>query len=97
MATLVLLEAKARSGTTDRVTEFLAKRLPETRAFEGCQGLTTHLNMDDGCTLVILEYWDTREHYERYLDWRRKTGALSEFQEMLESGPDIRYFEPVDI
>ena len=54
MPTLVILEAKAKSGTLGQIKEFLGKRLPETRAYEGCQSLTPYLN-EDGRSLVIVE------------------------------------------
>ena len=95
MPTLVILEAKAKSGTLGQIKEFLGKRLPETRAYEGCQSLTPYLN-EDGRSLVIVEYWESKPHYEKYLAWREETGALASFGELLEGPPDIRYFEPID-
>lgn len=96
MATLVILEAKAKPESVDAVKEMLAKRLPETRAYDGCQSLTAYLNEDDGRTLVIVEYWDSRQHYEKYLAWRTETGVLDEFQTLLEDAPEIRFFEAID-
>ncbi len=95
MATLVILEAKAKSNTLGQVKELLAKRLPETRAFEGCQSLTPYLN-EDGQTLVIVELWDSKPQYEKYLAWREETGVLGEFEALLEGEPSFRFFEPID-
>ncbi len=95
MPTLVILEAKAKSDTLGQVKELLAKRLPETRAFEGCQSLTPYLN-EDGQTFVIVELWDSKPQYEKYLAWREETGALAEFGALLEGEPSFRFFEPID-
>ncbi len=95
MPTLVILEGKAKSDTLGQVKELLAKRLPETRAFEGCQSLTTYLN-EDGQTFVIVELWDSKPRYEKYLAWREETGALAEFGALLEGEPSFRFFEPID-
>ena len=86
MPTLVILEAKAKSGTLGQIKEFLGKRLPETRAYEGCQSLTPYLN-EDGRSLVIVEHWESKPHYEKYLAWREETGALASFGELLEGPP----------
>ncbi len=48
MATLVLLEAKARSAdAVEELKMLLKERLPETRAYDGCRGITFYLG-DDG-------------------------------------------------
>ncbi len=95
MPTLVILEAKAKSDTLGQVKELLAKRLPETRAFDGCQSLTPYLN-EDGRTLVIVELWDSKPHYDKYLAWREETGVLAEFGALIEGEFGIRFFEPID-
>ena len=95
MPTLVILEGKAKSDTLGQVKELLAKRLPETRAFEGCQSLTPYLN-EDGESFVIVELWDSKPHYEKYLAWREETGVLAEFGALLEGEPSFRFFEPID-
>ena len=92
---LVLLEAVAKPESVGTLKEMLAARLPETRAYEGCQGITPHLN-DDGRTFVFVEHWDSVEHYEKYLAWRTETGVLAELSALLEDDPSIRYFEAVD-
>ena len=54
MATWVILEGKTKSDTVGQVKELLEKRLPETRAYEGCQSLTPCLS-EDGRTLVVVQ------------------------------------------
>ncbi len=108
-ATLMMLEAKLKRDALGQMTEYLAKSLPETLTFDGCQSLTPYLN-EDGQTLVIVELWDSKAHYEKYLaasgvllEGERPrlgsgedTGELAEFEEMLEGEPSFRFFEPID-
>ena len=56
MSTLVILEAKAKADAVEELKGLLAKLLPETRAYEGCQSVTPYLN-DDGQTVVLVELW----------------------------------------
>ncbi len=96
MATLVLLEAKAKSAdAVEELKVILKQRLPETRAYDGCQGITFYLG-DDGLSFVFVEYWDSTRHYEKYLAWRTETGVLKQLTDRIEGEPAIRYFEAVD-
>ena len=95
MATWVILEGKTKSDTVGQVKELLEKRLPETRAYEGCQSLTPCLS-EDGRTLVVVQVWDSKPHYEKYLAWREETGTFAAFGALMEGEMNIRFFEPID-
>ncbi len=95
MPTLVVVEVKAKRDTVDQVRELLIKHLPEMRVFEGCQSTTPYLH-EDGQTFVVVEQWDSKPHYEKYLAWREETGALAFFQELLEGEFRFRFCEPIE-
>ncbi len=97
MAVLVLLEAKAKPEAVDGLKELFRKRLDETRTYDGCQGITAHTNTEDGRTFVLVEHWESKEHYERYLAWRTETGVLAQLTALLDGAPSIRYFDPLDV
>jgi quinol monooxygenase YgiN len=42
---------------------------------------------------VIVEQWDTRGHYEKYLAWRTESGVMDEFAAMMAGPPNIRFFD----
>ena len=96
MATLALVELRIKPGAAAQAKEFLEKRLPETRAYQGCQTLTTY-HQDDGHTIVIVETWDAQQDHEKYMAWRQETGTLAEIGELLEGEPSIRYLEPLGV
>ena len=96
MAIMVLLEGKARADKLDRLKARLAELFPVTRQYEGCRGITAYVGADDGRTVVFVEYWETKGHYERYLAWRTETGVIAELVSMLEAPPSIRHFEQVE-
>ena len=75
MAVSVILEVKAKPGTGDELVAFFRSILPETRAFEGCTSVDTLQNSDDADNVVLVEVWDSREQYEKYLAWRRESGT----------------------
>jgi quinol monooxygenase YgiN len=96
MPIMVLLEGKAKAEKVNHLKAVLPKLFPDTRRYEGCRGITAYVNADDGRTVVFVEYWDTKAHYERYLAGRTETGVIAELVGMLEVPPSIRYFEQID-
>ena len=95
MRTLVTLEAIAKPESLSELKDFLALHIPDTRTFDGCQDITAYLN-EDGKTIVMVEHWDSKEHYEKYTAWRQETGVLAQLAAMLEGAPIIRYFDVID-
>jgi quinol monooxygenase YgiN len=96
MAVLVLVEGTMKSGSVASTKALLKEVLPATRTYEGSRGADAYVNRDDGRTLILVEHWDTKERYQKYLAWREETGVLARLIGLLEGAPSIRYFEAVD-
>jgi quinol monooxygenase YgiN len=96
MAVLVILEGKAKREGLASLKSFLQHRFPETRAYDGCQGITMYLDRADEQTFVFVEHWDSISHFERYAAWRQETGELAKLFSMFEGAPSVRYFDAVD-
>ena len=96
MSVLVLLEAPVKSEDTSNMKSYMAEILPDTRAYDGCQGVDVYFNMEDSGNMVLVEYWDSRAHYEKYVGWRTETGVMDKIGAMLAGPPSIRYFERTD-
>ena len=97
MSVLVLLEINVKPENVNDVTNFMRDELHATREFEGCNGLTVHSSQDDPNTLVLVEDWDSRPHYEKYLGWRTERGDLEKLAGWLQGDPSIRYFDNVAV
>ena len=95
MGTLVQLEGNVKSGRAAELEEFLRLRLPETRAYDGCQEIIGYLS-EDKTTAVFVEQWDSKSHYEKYLAWREETGVLADLTDFFEGPPTIRFFDAMD-
>ena len=96
MSVVVLLEIQVKPEAIDEMKAFLQRILPDTRAYDGCQGIDIYGNLDDTGNLVFYERWDSRQHYEKYFAWRTETGVLNQFGTMVAAPPSIRYFERPD-
>ena len=93
MAILAMVEGTAKAECVEAMKEGLRKLLPETRAYDGCQSVAIHLDMEDGRTFVFVEHWDTKEAFEKYMAWRTETGVTEQLVSMLEGAPKVRCFE----
>ena len=80
MAVTVLLEVNTNPDQVEALRELFAKILPDTRAYDGCQGVNLFCNQDEGPNMVLIEKWETRQHYEKYLGcWFHRLSSLVQF------------------
>lgn len=93
MACTVLLELTVKPECVDDTIAGLGGMLPETRQYDGCIEVYAHQDQDNPTTIVAVEQWETRSHYEKYLAWRQETGALDALGAWLSAPPSIRYFD----
>ncbi len=96
MSITVIVEFQAKPDAEQQLKDLVREALPDTRAYEGCKGVDEHHNADDGCNIVLVEEWESREHYEKYLAWRTESGLLDTVSEMLAGEPSIRYYDKVE-
>lgn len=97
MTTQVILEFRAKAHCIDQAKAWLRSVLPDTRSFNGFVTLHVVQNQDDPADIAIIEQWDTRQHYEKYLAWRGERGDMVVFGDMMEGPPTIRFFDFVGV
>ena len=93
MTCQVILDFRAREDSIEDLRSYLHKILPETRGYDGCNNLYLIQNQDDPMALVVIEQWDTRPKYEKYLAWRTETGVVDELITFLDGEPTFRFFD----
>ena len=96
MSVLVLVEAQVKPQDISAMESYMAEIIPDTRAYDGCQGIDVYFNTEDTSSMVLVEYWDSRAHQEKYIAWRTETGVMDKIGAMLAGPPSIRYFERID-
>jgi quinol monooxygenase YgiN len=96
MSVLVLFEAQVKPEVIPDMKSYMAEILPDTRAYDGCQRVDVYFNTEDTGGMVVVEYWDSRAHHEKYAAWRDGTGFLDKIGTMLTGPPSVRYFERID-
>ena len=96
MSVTILLELQVEPEAVDEMISFLKEILPDTRVYEGCQGLEVQQNQEDSSNLVMVEKWESRQFYEKYIGWRTETGVMDKIGSMLSQPPSIRYYDLVE-
>ena len=92
----VILKLKIKKGLESECIEELNILLEDTRAYEGCNSLYFVQNQDDSSNLEFIERWDSKEHYEKYLQWRVDSGVMEAFSiKYLDDEPVWKYFNLV--
>ncbi|MGE0487474.1 MAG: putative quinol monooxygenase [Gammaproteobacteria bacterium] len=92
MACQVLLGATIKAGCHDKLRARFVELLPATRNFEGCIYLYIVKDQDQPDRILIIELWESRAHYEKYLAWRTETGVMDELATMMEN-PSWRFLD----
>ena len=70
---------------TEQMCAGFSEMLKDTRKFPGCRSVNIYRNDEDPNKIILLEEWDSRQDYEKYLAWRNEDGALDKMGEVLTS------------
>ena len=92
----VNLQLRVKSGLESEFIEELNIILKETRSYEGCHAVYFIQNQDDPSNLEFFSKWDSKQHYDNYLQWRIDSGVMEEVaNKYLDGEPLWRYFDLV--
>jgi quinol monooxygenase YgiN len=95
MAVTIILRLSVKSEHVDEIKEDFNKNLPETIACEGCHSLTVYCNQEDPTEIVVVERWESMQHYEKYVGWRTETGKMNVLVSFLSAPPEIKRFDSI--
>ena len=96
MSVVVNLQLKVKQGQIPAIIETFRELLPGTREYEGCQWVKLMTNLDDENVVEAVSQWDSKRHYDAYLQWRVDTGAVAALTEFLDAEPVFRFL-PVEM
>ncbi|HEX3359403.1 MAG TPA: antibiotic biosynthesis monooxygenase family protein [Solirubrobacterales bacterium] len=89
MATTAILELRIKPDSVDESVEVLHRILGETRAFDGCLGVTVIQDATDPAHVVAIEEWESLEKDAAYREWRAGDGAMPELAAILAGPPSL--------
>jgi quinol monooxygenase YgiN len=95
MAVTIIVRLSLKREHVDEFEEDFNKNLPDTIAYEGCHSLTVYRNQDDPTEIVVVERWESKQHYETYLSWRYEMGKMDVLLSFFSAPPEINYFDSI--
>ena len=95
MKIMVKFEMVAKSEDVDNMRLFFERILPDTRKYDGCEGAILSRLSEQPDKFVLIEYWESNDHFQNYMKWRTEIGDFAKFGTMLAAEPDTQIFEVV--
>ena len=89
MATTAILELRIKPDSVDESVEILHRILGETRAFDGCLGVTVIQDASDPAHVVAVEEWESLEKDAAYRAWRAGDGAMPDLVALIADAPGL--------
>ena len=96
MTVSVLLEGFLNGGERDGFTALLTDKFKVTKTFDGFQTIDLTYNVEDPSNWVITERWDSKEEYQKYLQFRQEDGTLDEVASVCTGAPSVRIFDIIE-
>jgi len=93
---LVLVELTAQEGKGAELLGVCERMLPDTRAFAGSKVVDLYVDQDSSDVVCWVEYWDSAEAYNTYLQWRMTDGSDPGLMPLLGGPVSIRFLNPAD-
>ncbi|MCU7943817.1 MAG: antibiotic biosynthesis monooxygenase [Candidatus Thiodiazotropha sp. (ex Cardiolucina cf. quadrata)] len=96
MSKKVIIESTVKEGVLDRLLPFLETNLPNVRGFKGCLNVTVFLD-NESRTMIFDEEWLSVVDHQGYINAIAEDGVMDELVSFLESIPDIKYLDRLDM
>lgn len=93
MTCQVILEFRVKEDSVEKLRAWMKEILRDTRGYKGCNNLYLIQNQDDPYGIMVVEQWETRSHFENYLQWRTDAGVLKDLVDMTDGEASFRFFD----
>jgi quinol monooxygenase YgiN len=88
---LVNLQLKIDPAVREEFSQWFRAILPDTRSYVGCSGLYLVEVEGDADAFEVVSQWESKAHYDDYLNWRTESGDLDELGKYLAADPAFRF------
>lgn len=96
MSIVVFVNFTAKNDSIDELKSYFKKILPDTRSYEGCEGVHLYENSESTTKFTIQAKWSSKEAQQKYMAWRMETGEFDNLSTMISGPPTIDYYNIVD-
>ena len=96
MSVIVLVNLSIKEESLEKFKTFFKEIIPDTRSYEGCQGIQLYQNKESPTKFTIHAKWDSEEAQKKYMAWRMETGSFDKLQPMLSEPFSIQFYDILD-
>ena len=96
MSVIVYVNMDVKEESLDEFKKYFKEILPDTRSFDGCQGVQLYQSKETPTKMIIHSKWDSEEAQKKYMSWRMDSGALDKIIPMLSDHPNLEFYNIVD-
>jgi len=82
-----------RPDVVDDVCASFSDNLETTKTFKGFQNVSIYRNAERPSRIILVEEWDSRADHEAYMAWRMQGDGKAAFDAILETAPDLQYWD----
>ncbi len=96
MSVIVIVNISAKDESLEELKKYFKEILPDTRSFEGCQGVQLYENKESPTKLTVHSKWASEEAQKKYGAWRMESGAVDKISSMLSEPMSMQFYNIVD-
>lgn len=96
MSVTVIVNISAKEESLEKLKKYFKEILPDTRSYDGCQGVQLYQSQEDPTKLMIHAKWISEEAQKKYIVWRMETGEFDKLNQMITEPPSMQFFNIVD-
>ena len=96
MSIIVVANLSVKEEHVEELKKHLKEMLPDTRSYEGCQGVQLYENKETPTKLVIHAKWVSEEAQKKYIAWRMENGSLNKIIPMLSEPMSMQLCDIID-
>ena len=96
MSVIVLVNLSIKEKSLEDFKNFFKKIIPDTRSYEGCEGVQLYQNKENPTKFTIHGKWKSVDAQKKYMAWRMEIGSFDKLQPMLSEPFSMQLYDIVD-
>ena len=96
MSVILIANLSVKEESLEEFKKYLKEILPDTRSFEGCQGVQLYENKESITKFTIHAKWVSEDAQKKYMAWRMENGSLDKLTPVLSRPFDMQLYDIVD-
>lgn len=93
VSVIVTVQLQVKSDRLDTIRQLFASLLHETRARDGNEAVTVHVDQDNPSHMPLIEHWKSRADYVAYHKSRAARGDLNALAQCTEDVPKRIFYD----